>query len=111
MDRPSQFFHVTTLRNWKKIQKEGLVPKRGARSCLLGEKGKQIFLFPDVDSTTDALMNWLGELFSERTKLALLEIKIPKHCIVKPTFKDDTSWEWTTSQKVDPKFISFHSEV
>lgn len=105
------FFHVTPLQNWKKIQKEGLLPKKGSRSRSLGEKKEQVFLFPDLDTVTDALMNWMGELFSERTKLALLKITLPKSFLVEPTFEGPESWEWTTPQKIEPKYINFHSEA
>jgi hypothetical protein len=70
-------YHVTPLRNLKAIAEHGLVPKRGARSKRLGEKAIGIYLFPDHESLTTALDQWLFDEFGEETRLALLKVRLP----------------------------------
>jgi RNA:NAD 2'-phosphotransferase (TPT1/KptA family) len=70
-------YHVTPSRNLKKIAREGLRARRGARSVKLGE-GKGIFLFTTRMAATEAAGNWLGDEFAEGTKLALLQVLVPE---------------------------------
>jgi hypothetical protein len=69
-------YHVTPARNLKRIFKEGLRARRGARSRKLQE-GKAIFLFPTRQAAEEAAANWLGDEFAEGTRLALLKVLVP----------------------------------
>lgn len=71
------FYHVTPSRNLKKIAREGLRVRQGARSRKLGE-GKGIFLFPTRLMAEEATANWLGDEFADGTKLALLKVVVPE---------------------------------
>jgi hypothetical protein len=71
------FYHVTPSRNLKRIAREGLRARRGARSRKLGED-KGVFLFPTQEEAETATANWLGDEFAEGTRLALLKVLIPK---------------------------------
>jgi len=69
-------YHITPTRNIDKILNIGLEPRRGARSASCGEKNKTIWVFPDVNSLEYGIDNWIEDMFSEKTKLSLLEILI-----------------------------------
>lgn len=68
-------FHITPARNLPAIFRAGLAPMIGERSAALGETSAQSYHFPDWESLSDALTNWLGEQFDEDETLALLAVK------------------------------------
>jgi hypothetical protein len=70
-------YHVTPARNLRAIQRDGLMPKRGARSKKLGEPVPAIYLFPSLEAVEDALSGWLGGEFDEDARLALLAVTVP----------------------------------
>ena len=113
LERPETFYHVTREENLPNIKKKGLIPKIGELSKMLGEKKKVVYLFDSQKSTEDALLNWMGEEYEnieeetgEEISLAILEITLPKDFNVTPTFKQDNeSFEWTTSETINPKYI------
>lgn len=41
---------------------------------MLGEDDKAIYLFSTLEDVTNALSNWLGEMFDDTEELALLRI-------------------------------------
>lgn len=67
------YYHITRKINVKKILKEGLIPKIGARSKKLKEP-KGVFLFTSLSDAENAVMNWLGDEFGEDTALSCLKI-------------------------------------
>lgn len=69
-------YHITPTRNIDKILNIGLEPRCGTRSTSCGEKNKTIWVFPDISSLEYGIDNWLENMFSEKTKLSLLEILI-----------------------------------
>lgn len=71
------FYHVTPSENTPNILKQGLIPQQGERAKLIGEDEDGIYLFRDVISAKDALMNWLGDEFDEAQELDLLKIMLP----------------------------------
>lgn len=74
----SPWYHVTPLKNLVAIQRDGLKPIIGARARKLGEGKAAIYLFASICDAEDALMNWLGQEFSEDACLALLAVKVPE---------------------------------
>ena len=67
-------YHITPAKNLTAILSEGLIPQIGQRSQMLGEKDEAIYLFPTKADVTDALTQWLGEMFDDTEELALLKI-------------------------------------
>ena len=66
-------YHLTTMRNWKKIQNNGLVPQIGPRSRFVGEPRKAIYLFRNVSN-----LWWMRDGFKNEPKpMILLEVQIP----------------------------------
>ena len=68
-------YHVTEKDSLDSILEEGLVPRTGPRSELLGEKRDSVFLFTSFENMENALYNWLGEVFEEEEEQAGIEIK------------------------------------
>ena len=71
---PSKIYHVTLTKNLKSIMTSGLKPGIGDRSQKISGEQSAIYCFPDKDSVSNALMNWLGDEFDEDDQLALLSI-------------------------------------
>ncbi len=70
------YYHVTLSKNIPDIQKQGLLPQIGPLSILAGEAKPTIFLFPNLETVEDALMNWLGDYLPDEP-LALLKVVLP----------------------------------
>lgn len=68
-------YHVTLMSNLVSILDSGLIPQIGENSKELGETEDRVYAFIDKDSTENALLNWLGELYEEVDEdLVILEI-------------------------------------
>lgn len=76
-DAKNRYFHVTPAANLSSILSDGIITAIGERSQIVGEKNKAVFLFPDVSSMENALMNWLGEAFEDEENLVILQIDLP----------------------------------
>lgn len=108
-------YHVTTKKAYKKIQKEGLLPKIGKLSKEYGEKDKKIYFFINEDEANNALENWLGEaledFYGEDVECVLLKVNLSSHKI-KPII--DTNgllfFEQSISVPVLPELIEFVKE-
>jgi len=91
------FFHVTKKSNLSRIQSIGLVPSKGERTNkLMDQQG--IYLFPDIDSVEDALMNWMGDEFDEAEDLVILKVRIQDPSLLTQT----TGWEFVYSSTIPP---------
>lgn len=95
------FYHVTEKNNLDSIMNHGLQPRVGPRSEELGEKEAAVYLFPDLESVENALMNWLGAEFDDDSELVIL--KIDHEGL---TLKQNTGYEWMTLEKIDQKKIT-----
>lgn len=81
-------FHVTRESDLESIMRQGLFPRTGERSELLGEPVPAIYAFPDKDALENAMLNWLGQEYEEYDgDLVYLEIETDI------TFKKDVEWE------------------
>lgn len=69
-------WHVTTAKNWEKIQEQGLVPQCGPRSTKLREEYPMIYMFKSKEALEEGLMNWLGNEFNEEEELIVLKIAL-----------------------------------
>ena len=69
-------YHVTPARNLKPILREGLIPRRGRRARDAREPSKSIWLFADREAFEYGVMNWLDNMFSDRTRLAVLGVDV-----------------------------------
>ena len=94
-------YHVTRLANLKKIMTSGLTPKIGRRSKSLGESTPAIYFFPDLDALEYAAMNWLGDEFSETTKLVALKVEIPQNIEI----FSDVEYECHVYEPISPSDI------
>lgn len=95
-------YHITEKKNLIKIMGEGLIPRIGDRSQSLGEEKELVYLFPDLDSVEDALMNWLGDEFGEDTVLVVLEVNLKG---LKYT-REESQFEITCEEKISPDRIT-----
>ena len=75
-------WHITEADSVPNILSVGLEPRVGPRSALLGEPQPMIYAFPDGESLTNALSNWLGDAFDDDAVLSVLEIEAPGHALV-----------------------------
>lgn len=100
------YYHVTAKRNLKKILKDGLVPKVGARSKKLRET-PGVYFFTDLVEARDGVSNWLGDEFSDRTTLVCLKITPPKH--IEFTLDPEICGHAISSERVPPEWISVES--
>lgn len=66
-------FHVTPVANLSAILAEGLQPRIGPRSALLGEGCPAVYLFRARQDVEDALMGWLGDAMDEQ-ELAIIQV-------------------------------------
>lgn len=66
-------FHVTSVANLPSILVEGLQPRIGPRSALLGEGCPAVYLFRACQDVEDALMGWLGDAMDEQ-ELAIIQV-------------------------------------
>ena len=71
---PKIVYHVTPANNLNSIMKHGLRPSVGDRSNKIPGEQNGIFVFPDIESAEDAVMNWLGDEFGDDVELSLLSI-------------------------------------
>jgi hypothetical protein len=92
-------YHVTEQKNVPSIMMNGLIPKRGKRSRAAGEKKELIYVFPDMLSMEDGVLNWLGDEFVYRT--SLLELNVPDEWLV----SDVIRWEATIDRIVPASCI------
>lgn len=94
-------YHVTYAEGVSSILRDGLVPRRGLRSCSLGEGREAVFLFPSLEDVEDALMNWLGEEMDDDKPLALLEVQLPPDL----SFRSEVAWEMIVEDLIPPDCI------
>ena len=106
-----KYYHVTLLSNVKSILKYGLLPKIGERSIEAKENKVAVYLFSSLLDMEDALMNWLGDWYSdyygEDVPLALLEINLPENF---PINKGEVEYESISEIAISPNYISFLRE-
>ena len=72
------FYHATPAANLSAILAEGLEPRIGARSRMIGEEEPAIYLFDALPLLEDAIGGWLGDAYEEAgiPEVALLEITL-----------------------------------
>ena len=107
-NEPNRYFHVTETKSLKSILKKGLKPQMGPRSLAIGEDQPKIYLFSKIEELDNALMNWLGEEFEDGWDLAILQVDLPETFPVDTAIDDNgvPMWESTSSQPIEPKFIT-----
>lgn len=69
-------FHITPSRNLSSIMKYGLQPNNIKRGKFAADNEPAIYLFKTVEDAEDGVMNWLGDLYDETERLALLSVKV-----------------------------------
>lgn len=94
------YYHITPIYNLDNIIQNGLEPKIGDRSNLIGEEHHSIYLFKDISDIENALMSWMENEFNEDEELALLQITIPFNIKI-----EYNGFEYTTSQSIPAKYI------
>lgn len=72
--RKTWYFHVTAASNLPSIQRDGLIPSIGPRSKECGETQPAIYLFGRLEDVENALMNWMGEIFPDTDRVAVLAV-------------------------------------
>lgn len=105
-------YHVTRHADLHSIFKHGLVPAIGERSSQITANGQpienepRVYFFPSLDDVETAMMNWLGDCFSEDEKLCLLLVNLTDYVIEK-----DCPFELSTRQTISPKSIQLINEM
>lgn len=99
--RQALLLHVTPVENLHGILTRGLIPAVGPRSAACAEARPGIYCFSDQASLEDAFGGWLGEVFDERQRLALLAIKAPKRSDC-----DAAGYEVVLREAVPPRQIT-----
>lgn len=102
------YYHVTTERASRKILVNGLSPRTGKRSKILGEPVPAIYLFKSVDEAEDAVMNWLGDEFNENAVLVLLEVKVPSDFGI---VKEEGQFEAKSTTPIPARYIKLVKEL
>jgi hypothetical protein len=70
-------YHVTTKEAYELIKVEGLKPQIGRRSRQANETKPAIYLFADLITCEEAIMNWLGDCFNDDAELLILQVDLP----------------------------------
>lgn len=100
-------YHVTPLRNVRKIMQNGLVPQVGPRAKELGEEEPAVYLFRTREDAADGVDHWLGDQFPDGEPLALLEVKVEPSGVK----RDDPSvFEVEVGVIIDPRNIRVVTE-
>ncbi len=96
------YYHITPAENVPSIMKNGLLP--ATPDDMQDTEG--IYLFKNRTEAEDALMNWLGDRFSEEQKLTLLKVD-PRGVSRDPKVDNSAAgFEIISVSKIDPQFIS-----
>ena len=95
-------YHITLFSNWPSIKQCGLIPQIGPNSQALGETKPAIYLFPDLESSNNALDNWFGDLYDDDQDLIRLTINCPNSLV----HKSDVEYEIVSYQTIPAKYIS-----
>lgn len=106
-------YHVTTVKNWRKIAKTGLKTQIGKLSQKIGEDEKAIYTFPSLNELDNALMNWLGEEYEEmeeeldeKIELAILEVDVSSFkFLIKTDSNGEIFFEQKILENIPPEFI------
>jgi hypothetical protein len=69
-------YHLTPTRNLKYIETEGLLARKGRRSRDAHEPENGVWMFPNINALLYGIDNWITNMFSDRTRLALLEVDV-----------------------------------
>lgn len=69
-------YHVTTGENIETILRDGLIPKIGERSVMLGETVASVYFFNTYADLIDGLGNWFGELMEDVRTVHILEVNL-----------------------------------
>jgi len=78
-----KYYHVTTLENWEKIRRFGLIPRIGNKTQLYRYLSEgRIYFFNSIEEAEDGLVNWIVDRYpeaedSEEPFFSILEVKIP----------------------------------
>lgn len=117
---PSKFYHITRKLDLDSILIEGLTPRIGDRSELIGEDQPRIYLFDSKLSAEDGLCSWLADQFDEDEELVLLTVE--GRLVSKPEatylYEDEDegsgygpSTEWTTGDGIAASNLRVEGEI
>jgi hypothetical protein len=81
-----EVYHITPDTNLPKIRDEGLIPMLGPNSQAVGETKPAVHVFMDMDSMTDAIMNWdtMDWFDDDEPDLSMLTLSVPKSWVSTP---------------------------
>lgn len=83
-------YHVTAARHLDAIMEEGLVPRIGERSEVMGEGEAGVYLFTSRTALDEAVMNWLGDAYEEDDDLVVLEVELVEGFEISAGFEVET---------------------
>lgn len=95
-------YHVTPMKNYNKILKNGFIPKIGKRSKELGETIPAVYFFPSREDCDTALSCWLGECFEDVNELVIFEVLLPANARV----HSDVEYELCCFDIISPSCIT-----
>ena len=93
------FYHVTHKKNVRSIMKNGILPKINRDMNDI----KAVFLFDNMNTLEDAMMNWLGDKFDEDDELVVLTID--KKQLKNIQYDKDVGYEYYTKEIIKPSAI------
>lgn len=107
MTKPGTYYHVTTADNLESIQATGLEPRLGERAQKW-EDEKGVWLYEDLETTDDALTNWIGDDLPDDQDVAILEITLDETQRDNLIQKEDEFDLWYDGV-IPPSAIKVHS--
>ena len=95
-------WHISPIKNRKKILTQGLIPKIDKRGIYTDDPAElRIYLFIDLDTAEDALMNWLIDIYEDEP-LDFYEVNIDEKDLIEDP---ELAGSFYTKEKIDPKNI------
>lgn len=101
-----KYYHVTPYQNIDSIMQNGIIPQIGPLSKKLREPHPAVFLFNDIISAEEAIMNWYGNEFSEDTKFAMIHINLPINQHTNLTYDGRVGYECQYHGIIDSRWIT-----
>jgi hypothetical protein len=99
-----KLYHISPSKNRKAILKNGLIPKAEKRGIYANNPTEErIYLFVDLDTADDALMNWLGDIYEEES-VDYYEVNVSLERLF---IDDELMGSFYTTRKIFPKDIKF----
>lgn len=109
-----KYYHVTSQEALASIRQHGLIPQIGQSAGACEEAHPGVYLFTDRVSLEDALMNWLGDVLSERlgedAALAIVEVSLTDE-EARSLESSIAAYEVISRVTITPEHLTFYDEA